>query len=165
MMESNCRKRCDPEYVPVYRLSEWINREVHGRRIPEPHTLYERGPQVVMKMDIEMMEWIVIPDLLEMGVLCRDVHGMMGEYHLKQHWFYYPITFAHSRLGENYTVDSWENATKLRDGFIQRMLQDRNCRGFNIGMKDDESHRNDGMPWPINITTSDDAILENVTRN
>ncbi|KAL7546097.1 hypothetical protein ACHAWF_015456, partial [Thalassiosira exigua] len=149
MLKSSCRKICDPEYVPVYRLSSWIDREIHGRMIPrEPHSLlYERGPHVVMKMDIEMMEWLVFPDLLDTGVFCHDIDGVMGEFHLRAAWFYYPITFKHSRQGDNYTVESWENATKLKDGYMQRISDDPNCT-VDILMNDDESHRTDGMPWP-----------------
>lgn len=63
MLKSSCRKRCDAEHVPVYRLSDWIDREVHGREIPQETNalLYEKGPSVVMKMDIEMMEVSAFP--------------------------------------------------------------------------------------------------------
>jgi hypothetical protein len=52
-------------------------------------------PKVVMKMDIEMAEWLVLPDLLTSGVLCRDVDAMLAEFHTggrpeKE----YPIHFA-----------------------------------------------------------------------
>lgn len=149
VIESSCRKRCDPEHVPVYRLSDWINREVHGRKIPQVTNAlhYEKGPRVVMKMDVEMMEWLLFPDLLQSGVLCRDIDGMMGEFHLQNHWFFYPITFAHSRQGENFTIDTWQNATKLKDGYLTKIQSDPNCN-IQLTMKDDESHRTDGMPWP-----------------
>lgn len=71
----------------------------------------------------------------------------MGEFHLQQHWFFYPITFAHSRQGENYTIGSWQNASKLVGGYITRIIEDPNCT-IKPQMKDDESHRGDGMPWP-----------------
>ena len=150
MLQSSCRKRCDPEYVPVYRLSQFIATEIHNRIIPQsPYALhYENGPRVVMKMDIEMMEWIVFPDLLDTGVLCRDMNGMMGEFHLHSHWFFYPITFEHSRLGDNYTIQTWENASVIQRQYLSKIDKDPNCT-IDLLLKDDESHRTDGMPWPL----------------
>mmetsp|Transcript_13315 Transcript_13315/g.28246 ORF Transcript_13315/g.28246 Transcript_13315/m.28246 type:complete len:322 (-) Transcript_13315:789-1754(-) len=148
MLNSSCRKRCDPEYVPIYHLSSWIEREVRGREIPEPSGQYPYGPRVVMKMDIEMMEWIVFPDLLYSGALCKDIHAVMGEFHLRSHWFFYPITFDdYKGTGKNFTVQSWEEGVKLRDEWIGIMEKNPNCT-TQLSMQDDESHRNDGMPWP-----------------
>jgi len=150
MLKTSCRKRCDPEYVPIYHLSEWIQREVNGREIPEPYGEkgLVTGPRVVMKMDIEMMEWIVFPDLLHSGVLCNDIHAVMGEFHLRSHWFFYPITFEdHKRQGENFTLQSWQDGDKLKNEWLGMMERNPNC-STQLVMRDDESHRSDGMPWP-----------------
>ena len=147
MLKSSCRKECTPEHVPVYRLSEWMNQELHGREIPSSLSIYEKGPRVVMKMDIEMIEWLVLPDLISTGTLCPDVNGMIIEFHLRQHWFFYPITFAHTRLGDNYTINKWEDADKLKLEYLSELANNANC-SVEIRLHDDESHRGDGMPWP-----------------
>ena len=148
MLKSSCRKQCDAEMVPVIRLSDWIDREIRGRRLPLNNTYHERGPpRVVMKMDVEMMEWLIFPDLLDTGVLCHDTHGVMIEFHMRSHWFLYPITFAHSRMGDNYTINQWQDAKKLKDEYMIRMIRDPNCK-LDLQLQDDESHRSDGVPWP-----------------
>ncbi|KAL7532339.1 hypothetical protein ACHAXR_005461 [Thalassiosira sp. AJA248-18] len=85
-VQSKCRRECRPEKVPVIRLSDWIDREIHGRIIPaaaiasrssqqnkdsnkRENKEEQPPPRVVMKMDIEMYEWVVFPDLLSSGVL------------------------------------------------------------------------------------------------
>lgn len=52
-LKSSCRKECISEQVHVYRLSDWIDREVHGREVPATkfsNDLFQKGPRVVMKM-------------------------------------------------------------------------------------------------------------------
>ncbi|KAL9186580.1 hypothetical protein ACHAXT_005818 [Thalassiosira profunda] len=159
-LKSSCRKRCDPEHVPVYRLSSWIDREVHGREIPQPFAIngYHNGPRVTMKMDIEMMEWLVFPDLLLSGVLCRDIAGVIGEFHLKANWFFYPITFDdRSRKGKNFTIERWEDADELQSEWLAMIEQNPHCH-TQMSMRDDETYRTDGMPWP-----TDDSLEANST--
>jgi len=36
------------------------------------------------------MEWLVIPDLMDSSVLYW-IDGVMGEFHLQQQWFLYPV--------------------------------------------------------------------------
>lgn len=156
-LQSSCRKRCDPEHVPVFRLSSWIKREIHGRKLPQsPYgTGYNDGPRVVMKMDIEMMEWLVFPDLLLSGVLCEDINAMMGEFHLRANWFFYPITFeGHGNQGaKNFTIKSWEEGSKLKDEWLLMVERNPHCNTV-MSMKDDETYRLDGMPWPTSAYES-----------
>ncbi|KAL7537366.1 hypothetical protein ACHAXR_007779 [Thalassiosira sp. AJA248-18] len=162
-LKSSCRKRCDPEHVPVYRLSSWIKREIHGRKLPQllHGTGYSNGPRVVMKMDVEMMEWILFPDLLMSGVLCEDINAMMGEFHLKANWFFYPITFeGHGKHGaSNLTIQTWEEADKLKNEWLTMMERNPHCKTV-LSMKDDETYRLDGMPFP---TEGYEAQLHNST--
>ena len=92
MVKNRCHNECRPENVTVVRLSEWIKSEIHGRVIPAVEEK-EAQPRVVMKMDIEMGEWLVVPDLIASGVLCQDIDALAGEYHLKAHKANYPINF------------------------------------------------------------------------
>ena len=74
--------------VPVVRLSTWISENVEGRRLPDrPYGNYTDirdkngkvgGPKIAMKMDIEAMEFRVLPDLLYSGILCRAVDFTFG---------------------------------------------------------------------------------------
>jgi hypothetical protein len=165
---------CTEEVVEVVRLSGWIDREVHGRYIPEEEadgtmeavrtpttsktttTTSPLPPRVVMKMDIEFMELLVLPDLLTSGVLCRDVDALMGEFHTSSHSGDYPISFPNRGGGEEedgggddtWTLDTYEEAERLRDDIIGMVHRNPNCK-TRIVLGDDETHARDGMPWPV----------------
>jgi len=178
-----CKKKkkidCPGEVAKVVRLSGWIDREVHGRIIPaakptegrrtrqtsteeEEEEEGEEGtsnistlpPKVVMKMDIEFYEFLVLPDLLTSGVLCRDVDALMVEFHTsKRASGDYPISFP-NRSGEEgggsggpWTLATNEDAGRLRDEMIGMVRRNPNCR-TEIVVRDDETHESDGMPWP-----------------
>ncbi|KAL9182563.1 LOW QUALITY PROTEIN: hypothetical protein ACHAXT_013215 [Thalassiosira profunda] len=141
-LENNCPR----QQVPVIRLSHWIDREVHGRRIPTRAyggRGYVAGPRVVVKMDIENLEWLVFPDLVSTGVLCRNIDAVISEFHCTHlHWHMYPISFPERNL----TLRNYTEAEALRDGILKEITT-RNCK-TRIEMRDDESHADDGMPWP-----------------
>lgn len=151
---SRCHKECRPEDVMVYRLSDWIDREVHGRIIPaivnvgtssdndEEDQLM--SPRVVMKMDIEMGEWLVFPDLLTSGVLCRDIDSLLGEFHLRQHQREYPIRFPHRG---NWTLNTYQEAQVMKDEMFGMVERNPNCK-TELVVGDDESYGADGMPFP-----------------
>ena len=79
------------------------------------------GPRVVIKMDIENLEWLVFPDLVSTGVMCRDVDAIMGEFHL--HWHMYPISFPERNL----TLRNHTEAEAFRDGILKE-IERRNCK-------------------------------------
>ena len=144
------RSKCPPTHiVPSYRLSDWIEEEVSGRILP-PHAFggkgYVTGPRVSIKLDVEMLEWLVIPDLLSSGVLCRDIDALMGEFH--QQWHLYPVTFENiNKDGSNWTL---HNATEA-EGFAKELVgmvnRNTNCK-TKLDMRDDESYISDGFPLP-----------------
>ena len=161
---------CPEEVAKVVRLSGWIDREVHGRIIPakpteertrrtwtEEEDEEKKGaknistlpPKVVMKMDIEFSEFLVLPDLLTSGVLCRDVDALMVEFHTsKRASGDYPINFPHRGEGGGpWTLSTIEDAERLRDEMIGLVRRNPNC-GTEIVVRDDETHESDGMPWP-----------------
>lgn len=144
-VKSRCHKECRSETVRVLRLSDWIANEVHGRIIPPSRNEGSgQEPRVVMKMDIEMGEWLVLPDLLASGVLCRDVDALLAEFHLRQHRSDYPIHFPHRG---NWTLDTYEDAEVLKEEMVGMIERNPNCR-TEIVEGDDESYGADGMPWP-----------------
>ena len=154
-LKSRCRRRCDANHVPVYRLVDWIKQEIDGRLIPEPYgagEVYDSGPRVVMKLDSEMMEWIVFPDLLLSGVMCNDITAMTGEFHLKPLWYLYPITFqghaSKTRGDTNFTIPKWEEARTLKEEWVTMIERNPNCN-TTLDLRDDESYRTDGVSWPV----------------
>ena len=187
------QKECPSEQVQVYRLSDWIDREIHGRIIPAIITnngsQSERttstdtsqttlsSPKVVMKMDIEMAEWMVLPDLLISGVLCRDVDAMLAEFHTGgRHAKEYPIHFAappspspsqqHQVGGSNntstksisWTLESYMDAEQLKNEMLKIIDHNPNCKTL-VVEGDDESYGRDGMPLPSSSVSSSSAAL------
>eukprot|EP00956_Cyclotella_meneghiniana_P045247 scaffold360513_cov79-Cyclotella_meneghiniana.AAC.1 len=68
--------------MPTVRLSKWILNEIRDREIPStPFIEHPFGPRVVMKLDIEGLEFKVFPDLITSGALCDTVHFVFGEFH------------------------------------------------------------------------------------
>ena len=150
MAKERCHKKCIPEEVMVYRLSDWIDNEIHDRIIPEDPAENDSPivePLVVMKMDIEMSEWIVLPDLITSGVLCRDIDTLLIEVHLLQHKNDYPIHFAQ----HNWTLGSNVEARKLKEGMFGLVRRNPSCK-TELVQGDDEYYGSDGMPLPTDTT-------------
>ena len=56
------------------------------------------GPKVILKMDIEGLEYVVLPDLVTSGSLCQTVDFCFGDLHPQ--YFFFPInrTATHGGL-------------------------------------------------------------------
>lgn len=127
--------------VPVKRLASWLLDEIDGRLPPaQVYGTYESSePSVVMKLDIETLEYIVLPDLLLSGALCKVINAVYGEVHLQ----FFPLDFAEHNL----------HFTKAVDGkryFMDqlKLLQiSRHCP-TTWTIDDDESYSYDGVPLP-----------------
>jgi len=151
ILKRSCiENKCPQHQVPVYRLSDWIEREVHGRKISSQGyggKGYVSGPRVVMKMDIEMGEWLVIPDLITSGALCH-IDAIMGEFHLKAQWYLYPVTFPNpGGNGRDWTLHNYTEAAAFMNQMLGMIERNYHCN-TKLEMRDDESHTNDGMAWP-----------------
>ena len=67
--------------VTTVDLARWLRREVFNRRLPSRSTSRHLGrPHVVMKLDIEGGEHVVLPHLLNRGVLC-EIDYLYAEFH------------------------------------------------------------------------------------
>lgn len=156
--KSNCRRECRPEHVPIIRLADWIKREVADRQIPQigGNKNREMPPRVAMKMDIEFMEYEVVPDLMLSGILCNYIHAVMGEFHhdLQSIAYLWPMTYGDEE--REWTLDR-EMAKQISTEWLRMMKHNQNCN-TKFSMKDDESYRNDGQPLPI-IQSSSNASL------
>ena len=136
--------------IPVIKFSQWLSDHVHGRRLPQ-HVYgdYQRvvdkdgnvgAPKVMMKMDIEGMEYRVLPDLLYSGVLCRDIDFSFGEFHKKK-WLF-PM-----ELDSDVSIADGQTGMAYLRTFTTAMQASPNCHGRFIEA-DDEAYLHDGIPLP-----------------
>ena len=129
-----------------------------------------------MKMDIEMMEYEVFPDLMLSGVLCKNIYSMIGEFHMDR-----SITYLW-RDGLNFTKPkpkppaghktnnngngngdgggdgddvTWnlsrEKAQQISEEWLRMISHNPDCSHVKISMNDDESYRHDGQPLPSTV--------------
>eukprot|EP00977_Amphora_coffeiformis_P028200 scaffold34878_cov183-Amphora_coffeaeformis.AAC.2 len=136
----------DPDSVvdiPVIRLARWIEDHIEGR-LPADRvygTYHDAStPKVVMKMDVEGMEYRVFPDLLYSGVLCRTLDKVFGEVHRRDVRF--PLTLANGDVLRNDVEGSilWNSMMRL-------LKANPTCKGRWLE-SDDESYLHDGQPLP-----------------
>jgi len=134
--------------IPVVRLAQWIEDHVEGRLLPE--TVHgsqqntKKGPQVLMKLDIESMEFRVFPDLLLSGVFCRDIDVIFGEVHRRTTFF--PFYFS----GPKESRKSFQNIKEAGNYWSSLLLAattNPHCRGSFVEA-DDEIYLMDGEPFP-----------------
>jgi hypothetical protein len=94
-----------------------------------------------MKMDIEFAEFIVLPDLVISGAMCKSIHSVFGEFHFRREAF--PMSFADNNL----VIPTLQSAKSYVDYLLQAIRTNPSCNTiFTIG--DDETHYSDGVPWP-----------------
>jgi len=136
----------ETEYVPVIRLSQWLWEELYRRKNPD--TVYghysstTRG-KVIMKLDVETIEYILLPDLLLSGALCNTVDLVYGEFHYFTIKNRFPLNFPEHNLYLKYSRDG-----RVFFEQMQRILSvSRNCRTQFI-WEDFEGYLYDGMPLP-----------------
>jgi Methyltransferase FkbM domain len=127
--------------VPVKRLASWLLDEIDGRLPPKKvYGSYQTSvPKVVMKLDIETLEYIVLPDLMLSGALCTVVDAVYGEVHYQ----FFPLDFKENGLHFDKAVD----AKKYFLDQLQMLKVSRNCRAT-WSIDDDESYSYDGQPLP-----------------
>merc|ERR1740129_1681286 len=104
----------------------------------------ELPPTVVMKMDVEYMEWLVVPSLMNSGVLCKSINAVMGEFHYNAES--YPITFEDEHH-KAWTLETKDDARTFANQLLDMMRRDPLCK-TDFVLKDDETHRSDGVPFP-----------------
>lgn len=128
--------------VPVHRLASWLQREVEGRVLPERVYGKYAGeePKVVMKLDVETLEYIVLPDLLLSGALCNVVDRVFGEVHYQ----FFPLTFENNGP---FVLNKAKEAKAYFMDQLKLMKISRHCK-TTWTTEDDESHSQDGVPFP-----------------
>jgi len=122
--------------VTSIRLSSWLTEHIEDRIIPQRSSNLRKDakvnkhmPTVVMKYDVEGMEYELLPDLLTTGSLCRSVDYAFGEIH-------------------PFKVDGRQrrNLNKVLNNFSSHPNKD--CKTKKIDTNDDESYHMDEEPLP-----------------
>lgn len=134
-----------PVEVPIVRLSNWIKDEIRDRTIPsKPHVFYPFGPKVVMKLDIEGLEYKVFPDLLTTGALCETIDFLFGEFHFSGNYrTFYPMNVT--KDGKN--VLDIKRAKDVAGHMLELMRLSENCK-TRLTLEDDESYPVDTVDLP-----------------
>lgn len=146
------------EVVPVIRLASWLRDQILDRQLPDhvygADTNKADKPKVVMKMDIEGMELIVLPDLITSGVLCQTVDYLFMELHWWSLVLTPPPRSASSDAGLRGGLSLPKGGVASRD-YAKHLIQafhaprSGECRTEAIDLLDDESYLHDGVPFPI----------------
>lgn len=136
--------------VQVIRLADWLQEHVYNRRLPDKiYGSYQgitdkngqkSAPKVVMKMDVEGMEFRVLPDLLYSGVYCRDLDYVFGEIHKSKKW--YPM-----KLPQDIAFETREEGIAYMQSFVDAIKVNPSCK-VPFVEKDDEAYLLDGIPLP-----------------
>jgi FkbM family methyltransferase len=136
--------------VRIVRLASWIRNEIEDRVIPAQYSNEVSKPKVVMKLDIEGLEFKVIPDLLTTGVLCKNIDLMMGEFHYAPgNHNYYPINLTSDG---RHILHNRNEGKSLSEQMLRLLDISEHCM-TNIRLNDDESYPTDPHDLPsLNIS-------------
>jgi hypothetical protein len=130
--------------VPVVRLAEFLMDEIRDREMPSTvYGKYPRGPRVIMKMDIEGMEYVTLPDLVASGALCTTVDFCFGEFHSHDYFFPMNRTETHGGLYLKNAKQALEFSAEL----VRVLHSAQNCK-TEYSTLDDESYLTDGKSFP-----------------
>lgn len=140
-------KNATSRTVRIIRLASWIQDEIEGREIPiiTQHSGEVLPPKVIMKLDIEGLEFKVFPDLLTSGALCNNIHYLMGEFHFHPgNINYFPISLTSD--GKNILTNR-HGARQLANQLLHMVNISENCM-TKIALEDDESYPIDPHDLP-----------------
>lgn len=122
------------------------NVEIRDREIPStPFIEHPFGPRVVMKLDIEGLEFKVFPDLITSGALCDTVHFVFGEFHSSVN---YPNLFPMNITSDGKNVLDLKSSKSLEMTLIRMIEISENCMTRLSFEDDDESYLTDPVEYP-----------------
>eukprot|EP00584_Thalassiosira_punctigera_P016373 CAMPEP_0172576180 /NCGR_PEP_ID=MMETSP1067-20121228/137582_1 /TAXON_ID=265564 ORGANISM="Thalassiosira punctigera, Strain Tpunct2005C2" /NCGR_SAMPLE_ID=MMETSP1067 /ASSEMBLY_ACC=CAM_ASM_000444 /LENGTH=194 /DNA_ID=CAMNT_0013368843 /DNA_START=2648 /DNA_END=3232 /DNA_ORIENTATION=+ len=139
--------------VIIVRLASWIRDEIEDRLLPT--VAYSEGimePRVVMKLDVEGLEFRVFPDLLSTGALCNNIYFLMGEFHhARGNHNYYPINLTDD---ERHVLHHRKEGEVLARQLLRIVDITRSC-ATRVSLEDDESYLKDphDLPRPARTAT------------
>lgn len=171
----NRRKRPDTpfEEVPIIHFAKWIEENIMNRRMPTKiygnyeipddtttttnnNTTYQGYPpdekihgKVVLKLDVEGVEFIVAPSLIYSGVMCHAIDVAFGEFHDASH---IPVRGPMDATGQG-ALDrftDWREAKKHFNTLWKAMksVRPQDCKARWLDLFDEEDYLNDGVPFP-----------------
>ena len=103
--------------------------------------LHPAPARVLLKMDIEGVEYAVLPEALRRGVLCKHVDTISLEFHSR----YAPLQVSDVSLP---SVERAERHEATIRELLEKAAHDPSCRLKRVLYVDDESHKMDGQPLP-----------------
>ena len=127
--------------VPVIHFAPWILQHIVNRKIPTPSFSSTRAynstsassegqqPKVVMKMDIERMEFTVLPDMMLNGALC-------------------PIDYLFIEMHGTSQAHNQFSQTMFQFMASKQFINPKGTCPTEIRRMDDESYPLDGIPLP-----------------
>ena len=136
--------------VAVVRLAKWIEHHIQDRTLPKEiqgNYPYDT-PRVLMKMDVEGMEFPVMADMLLTGVFCRNINLAFTEVHLQD--FRFPMRVNHQRSG--LVLHDKKQASRYWHSFEFAIKANADCHG-RLVQGDDEAYLWDGRPLPVQENT------------
>eukprot|EP00579_Thalassiosira_antarctica_P004340 CAMPEP_0201895106 /NCGR_PEP_ID=MMETSP0902-20130614/42042_1 /ASSEMBLY_ACC=CAM_ASM_000551 /TAXON_ID=420261 /ORGANISM="Thalassiosira antarctica, Strain CCMP982" /LENGTH=328 /DNA_ID=CAMNT_0048427343 /DNA_START=1 /DNA_END=987 /DNA_ORIENTATION=- len=140
----------EAEVVPIIRLATFLLDQIRDRSLPEiVYGASTIGPKVVLKMDVEGMEYVILPDLVTSGALCQTVDFCFGEFHPQQ--FFFPINRKETHGG--LFLANAEEGKAFGASLIRALQSSQNCKTI-YSMADDEKYLKDqeidgsAIPFP-----------------
>ena len=99
------------------------------------------GPKVVMKLDMEGMEFVTLPDLMMSGILCKTVDDVFGEFH------YEPFFFPMRRPKQGILIKHGKEARDVAKVIRKQFSKSLHCK-TTLCIGDDETYLHDPRPLP-----------------
>lgn len=141
--------------VQIIRLASWIRNEIEDRVIPAQYSNEISKPKVVMKLDVEGLEFKVFPDLLTTGVLCNNINLMIGEFHYAPgNNNYYPFNVTED--GKN-LLHNRKEGQSLAMQMLHLLDVSENCM-TRVSLDDDEAYPTDPHDLPSATLTGTDIL-------
>ena len=116
-------------------------------RIPPTAIVKPIPPKVIMKLDVEGMEYLLLPDLISSGALCQVVDVIFGEFHYKDKFF--PLVDKTTTLQLRTPLDARHYKSQLLQLLKYSKLHCKTSDNIYLNA-DDETYPNDGIPLPSN---------------
>lgn len=124
------------EVVPIIRLATFLLEEIRGRSLPKiVYGASTIGPKVVLKMDVEGMEYVILPDLVTSGALCQTVDFCFGEFHHQE--IFFPINRRETHGGLR--LGNAEQGKVFGASLIRALQSSQHCKTI-YSMADDETY-------------------------
>lgn len=138
------------EIIPVIHFARWVEHHIQNRQIPNSsYATKQRPPSVVLKLDVEGMEFIVAPSLMFTGVLCKTIDAVFGEWHTSD-WIPKRPGMNEYGSGEVKPFANWQEAGQHWRTLWRALktVDPKDCKSRWLELPDNEEYLHDGMEMP-----------------